>query len=423
MDYLKRTWADISLDNLNHNYQQLRAKIPSGCRLLGVVKADAYGHGAVPISRHLCELGAEFLAVSNLEEAMQLRRGGIRRPILILGYTPPAYARDLVAMGLRQEVHSLEYARALHEELKGSERRLKVHIKLDTGMSRLGFFAYDHPKTVEELKEVAQMPKLLIEGIFMHFPVADSIDGADANFTHTQFERFTQMLSALKGVGIEPEIRHCCNSGATILYPEYALDMVRPGIATYGVLPSEDLRGMIDLRPVMSLRSTIFQIRDFEPNITISDGRTYTTEDPARIAVVGIGYADGFPRSLSSGVSTTGQAAPRSTSICPSSTFMPSASTTTGQDALASTACTAANVPALLPRPQPMRQASQPESRARISGTALSASMPSCAGSGNTIGSSSFPATMGYTGSGTPTKISPAPDRAAPMAASAGAPV
>ena len=296
MDYLKRTWADISLDNLN----QLRAKIPSGCRLLGVVKADAYGHGAVPISRHLCELGAEFLAVSNLEEAMQLRRGGIRRPILILGYTPPAYARDLVAMGLRQEVHSLEYARALHEELKGSERRLKVHIKLDTGMSRLGFFAYDHPKTVEELKEVAQMPKLLIEGIFMHFPVADSIDGADANFTHTQFERFTQML---KGVGIEPEIRHCCNSGATILYPEYALDMVRPGIATYGVLPSEDLRGMIDLRPVMSLRSTIFQIRDFEPNITISYGRTYTTEDPARIAVVGIGYADGFPRSLSSNVS------------------------------------------------------------------------------------------------------------------------
>ena len=235
MDYLKRTWADISLDNLNHNYQQLRAKIPSGCRLLGVVKADAYGHGAVPISRHLCELGAEFLAVSNLEEAMQLRRGGIRRPILILGYTPPAYARDLVAMGLRQEVHSLEYARALHEELKGSERRLKVHIKLDTGMSRLGFFAHDHPKT--------------------------------------------------------------------ILYPEYALDMVRPGIATYGVLPSEDLRGMIDLRPVMSLRSTIFQIRDFEPNITISYGRTYTTEDPARIAVVGIGYADGFPRSLSSNVS------------------------------------------------------------------------------------------------------------------------
>ena len=295
MDYLKRTWADISLDNLNHNYQQLRAKIPSGCRLLGVVKADAYGHGAVPISRHLCELGAEFLAVSNLEEAMQLRRGGIRRPILILGYTPPAYARDLVAMGLRQEVHSLEYARALHEELKGSERRLKVHIKLDTGMSRLGFFAYDHPKTVEELKEVAQMPKLLIEGIFMHFPVADSIDGADANFTHTQFERFTQMLSALKGVGIEPEIRHCCNSGATILYPEYALDMVRPGIALYGVGDDAERLG---LRPVMRLKSCVSTIKVLDPDTTVSYGRTFRTEGKTRMGVLPIGYADGLSRLL-----------------------------------------------------------------------------------------------------------------------------
>ena len=298
MDYLKRTWADISLDNLNHNYQQLRAKIPSGCRLLGVVKADAYGHGAVPISRHLCELGAEFLAVSNLEEAMQLRRGGIRRPILILGYTPPAYARDLVAMGLRQEVHSLEYARALHEELKGSERRLKVHIKLDTGMSRLGFFAYDHPKTVEELKEVAQMPKLLIEGIFMHFPVADSIDGADANFTHTQFERFTQMLSALKGVGIEPEIRHCCNSGATILYPEFALDMVRPGIITYGNAPSDELGGALSLRPMMSLHSMIAQVRTVPAGTDISYGRLYRTKEETRVAVLPIGYADGLSRLL-----------------------------------------------------------------------------------------------------------------------------
>ena len=296
MDYLKRTWADISLDNLNHNYQQLRAKIPSGCRLLGVVKADAYGHGAVPISRHLCELGAEFLAVSNLEEAMQLRRGGIRRPILILGYTPPAYARDLVAMGLRQEVHSLEYARALHEELKGSERRLKVHIKLDTGMSRLGFFAYDHPKTVEELKEVAQMPKLLIEGIFMHFPVADSIDGADANFTHTQFERFTQMLSALKGVGIEPEIRHCCNSGATILYPEYALDMVRPGIALYGVGDDAERLG---LRPVMTLKTTVSTIKVYEPGTSVSYGRRFVTDRTTRMGVVPYGYADGFFRVLS----------------------------------------------------------------------------------------------------------------------------
>lgn len=303
MDYLKRTWADISLDNLNHNYQQLRSRIPSECRFLGVVKADAYGHGAVPVSRYLTDLGAEYLAVSNIEEAAQLRHGGIRGPILILGYTPPKYAEELAKMGLRQEVHSLEYARQLNERLAGLHRRLRVHIKLDTGMSRLGFFAYNHEKTVDELKEVAAMEQLLIEGVFTHFPVADSIDGADANFTHTQFERFMAMLNTLKAVGIEPQIRHCCNSGASILYPEYALDMIRPGIATYGVLPSSDLRGMINLKPVMQLRSTIFQIRDFDPLITVSYGRTYTTEDPTKIAVVGIGYADGLCRSFSGGIS------------------------------------------------------------------------------------------------------------------------
>lgn len=303
MDYLKRTWAEISLDNLNHNYHALREKLPSECRFLGVVKADAYGHGAVPVSRHLKELGAEFLAVSNFEEATQLRCNGIRGPILILGYTPVKYAEDLAKMGIRQEVHSLEYARALNERLKGLHRRLRVHIKLDTGMSRLGFFAYDHEQTVEELKEVAAMDNLLIEGVFTHFPVADSIDGADENFTRTQFERFTSMLTTLQGVGIKPEIRHCCNSGASILYPEYAMDMIRPGIATYGVLPSGDLRGRINLKPVMSLRSTIFQIRDFEPNITVSYGRTYTTRDPERIAVVGIGYADGLSRSFSNNIS------------------------------------------------------------------------------------------------------------------------
>ena len=302
MEYLKRTWADISLDNLKHNYEALRSRIPSDCRFLGVVKADAYGHGAVPISRYLTELGAEYLAVSNIEEAAQLRRGGIRGPILILGYTPPFYAEELAKMGLRQEVHSLEYAAALNERLKGTTRRIRVHLKLDTGMSRLGFFAYKCEKTVEEIQAIAQMEHLLIEGVFTHFPVADTIDGADENFTRTQFERFMTMLDQLRAVGIEPPIRHCCNSGASVLYPEFALDMIRPGIATYGVT-SDDLRDRIDLKPVMQLRSTIFQIRDFDPLITVSYGRTYTTEDPTKIAVVGIGYADGLQRSLSGNIS------------------------------------------------------------------------------------------------------------------------
>lgn len=303
MDCLKRTWAEISLDNLNHNYHALREKLPGGTRFLGVVKADAYGHGAVPVSRYLVELGAEYLAVSNIEEAIQLRRGGIRGPILILGYTPPEFADSLVSYGLRQEVHSLDYARQLQARLSGSKRRLRVHIKLDTGMSRLGFFAYDHPKTVDEIRAVAAMNELQIEGIFMHFPVADSLEASDEAFCRTQYARFMAMLDALKAVGVEPELRHCCNSGASILYPQYAMDMVRPGIATYGILPSEELRGRIDLRPVMQLRSTIFQIRDYAPDITVSYGRTYRTEAPTRVAVVGIGYADGLPRSFSNRIS------------------------------------------------------------------------------------------------------------------------
>ena len=303
MDYLKRTWADISLDNLNYNYTQLRTKLPKTCRFLGMVKADAYGHGAVPVSRHLNELGAEYLAVSNIEEALQLRRGGIRGPVLILGYTPPFYALDLAGMNLRQEVHSLEYAKRLNDRLSGTGRRLRIHLKLDTGMSRLGFFAYDDEKTLDELKQVAQLEHLLIEGVFMHFPVADSTAPEDVAFTRLQFERFMQMLSAMKGCGIAPEIRHCCNSGASILYPEYALDMVRPGIATYGVLPSPDVAGKISLRPVMSLRTTIFQIRNYEPGISVSYGRTYTTTGHQRIAVIGIGYADGLSRSFSGSIS------------------------------------------------------------------------------------------------------------------------
>ena len=257
----------------------------------------------MPVSRHLNELGAEYLAVSNIEEAVQLRRGGIREPVLILGYTPPFYAVDLAGMNLRQEVHSLEYARRLNERLTGTNRRIRIHLKLDTGMSRLGFFAYDDEKTLDEIKEVAQMPHLLIEGAFMHFPVADSTAPEDVAFTRLQFDRFMQMLSALKGCGIEPAIRHCCNSGASILYPEYALDMVRPGIATYGVLPSPDVAGKIDLKPVMSLRTTVFQLRDYEPGISISYGRAYTTTHRQRIAVVGIGYADGLSRSFSGKIS------------------------------------------------------------------------------------------------------------------------
>ena len=303
MKTLKRTWAEVSLDNLEHNYRAIKKHIPEGCRFLGVMKADAYGHGAVPLSHALCELGAEYLAVSNLEEAIQLRRGGVRAPMLILGYTPASFADTMVFMDITQEVHSLEYAKELDTALAGTNYILNVHLKLDTGMTRIGFFAYDHERTLPELLEVCGLPHLHVEGVFTHFCVADSKAPEDEAFTRMQYARFTAMLDALAAHCIRPELRHCASSGATILYPELALDMVRPGIATYGHAPSEDAEGILDLRPLMTVRTTVAQLREIPAGTSISYGRTYTAERDMRVAVLPIGYADGLLRGLSGKVS------------------------------------------------------------------------------------------------------------------------
>ena len=299
MKTLRRTWAEVSLDDLEHNYRAIRAHIPSGCRFLGVMKADAYGHGAVPLSHALCELGADYLAVSNLEEAVQLRRGGVDAPLLILGYTPAEFADTMVFMDITQEVHSLEYAKELDAALAGTNYILNVHLKLDTGMTRIGFFAYDHERTLPELLEVCRLSHLHVEGVFTHFCVADSRSESDAAFTRTQYARFMQMLDALAANGVKPELRHCGSSGATILYPELALDMVRPGIATYGHAPSKDAEGVLDLRPLMTVRTKVAQLREVPAGTAISYGRTFAPEHDIRMAVLPIGYADGLSRALS----------------------------------------------------------------------------------------------------------------------------
>lgn len=294
---LKRTWAEIDLDALRHNYETLTRNLPEGCRFLGVVKADAYGHGAVPVARELQALGAGYLAVSNYEEALQLRRADVSLPILILGYTPVEFAVDEAALHITQEVHSLEYGKALSQALEGSGQTLTVHMKIDTGMSRLGFFAYDRPETVPELVELCGLKNLNVEGAFMHFAVADT--ASELEYTRMQHQRFMNVLDALKEQGIEPKIVHCANSAATIAFPEYAHDMVRPGIATYGLAPSDEMQGMADLQPLMSLKTTVAAIRPFEAGITVSYGRTYKTPVPRTIAVCPIGYADGLQRRLS----------------------------------------------------------------------------------------------------------------------------
>lgn len=300
MDFLKRAWADISLDALSHNYTILRQHVSSDCRFLGVVKADAYGHGAVPVSRHLEEMGADFLAVSNLEEAVQIRRAQVDLPILILGYTPAEYAVELAAMEIRQEVHSLEYARQLEQRLSGGFLHLKVHLKLDTGMARLGFS--DDGFLIDQLLEIMRMGHLEVEGAFTHFPAADSTAPDDERFTRSQYARFSAIMNELESLGCRPEICHCCNSGAAIQYPEFAMDMIRPGVATYGLAPSPELAGVLDLQPMLSLRTTISQIRSFPAGVPVSYGRTYITPAPRTLAVLSIGYADGLNRALSNRV-------------------------------------------------------------------------------------------------------------------------
>ena len=299
MKLLKRTWADINLDALAHNYNAIKNHIPAETRFMGVMKADAYGHGAVPVSHALVQLGAQYLAVSNLEEAVQIRRGGVRAPILILGYTPPMYAENMIYLDMTQEVHSLEYAKELNDMLNGTNFILNVHLKLDTGMTRIGFTAYDDETALRDMVEAAKLPHLHVEGAFTHFCAADSKEPSDEAFTRLQYSRFCAALEYLDVHGIRPELRHCCNSGATLLYPEYAMDLVRPGIVTYGVSPSADTSGILDLQPVMQLSTTVSQIRDIPAGVDVSYGRTYTTPSARRLAVLSIGYADGLSRRLS----------------------------------------------------------------------------------------------------------------------------
>lgn len=295
---LRRTWAEIDLDALEHNYRQARRLTGHGVKYLGVVKADAYGHGAVQIARKLESLGADYLAVSSLDEARELRRGGICMPILILGHTPPEMVPQLIAHKITQTVSAEAKAEEYNAAAKACGGTLKVHIKVDTGMSRLGFLVrgghFDHG--VEAIARSCALPHLQPEGIFTHFSTADADGEEDEAYTREQFGVFTAVLDALAQKGRTFAIRHCANSGALARYPEMYLDMVRPGIALYGVGDDAERLG---LKPVMKLRSCVSTIKIFDPETDVSYGRTFHTERKTRMGVLPIGYADGLFRGLS----------------------------------------------------------------------------------------------------------------------------
>lgn len=316
-DMQKRSWAEISLPNIMHNYRAIRASLPEGCRFIGVVKADAYGHGALPVSRLLQSAGADYLAVSCLDEALELRRGGITMPILILGHTPNEYTATLIEQNLTQTVTCLAKALEYSAAAAALGKTLTIHVKLDTGMSRLGFLCGGDmfAEGVQNIIHSCRLPGLLPEGIYTHFSVSDETDADSEKYTRAQFKLFMDVIDAVKEKGgVEFPLRHCANSGATVNYPEMALDMVRPGLLLYGYGDG----GRLGLKPCMRLVTTVSTIKFFEPGTFVSYGRRYVTDKRSRMGVLSIGYADGLPRLISNKCSfaAAGGFAPQRGTIC-----------------------------------------------------------------------------------------------------------
>ena len=320
-EYFRRTWIDVNLDALKHNYEIIKNTVTPGCRIIAVVKADAYGHGVENVVKEFSDCGCDFFAVSNLEEALQVRSANADSSVLILGYTPPEYAETLAVNNITQSVFNLDYAQKLSESAVKQGVQINIHIKVDTGMNRLGFVFHNSDTdsgSVSEAAEACRLEGLYPEGIFTHFSSADE-DGEGAVFTRIQYDLFRTFIDSLEFEGIRFEIRHCCNSAATVLYPEMHLDAVRPGIILYGLNPSDYLSGKLGIIPAMKLKTVISMVKEINDDSPVSYGRKYSTGDKKiKIATIPIGYADGFPRALSGSavVKIGGKTAPVIGAIC-----------------------------------------------------------------------------------------------------------
>ncbi len=292
----RRTWAEINLDNAEYNFNQIKNALKPKVKLCCVIKANGYGHGAVELGQLYQDLGADMFAVSNIEEALQLRAANISIPILILGFTPPECAKLLAQNNITQCIFSYEYADKLNTEAKFAGVTINVHIKIDTGMRRIGFICRETEESIDEIVKSCELSNLESEGIFTHFAVADeSINGKE--FTEYQFDNFTYVIDKLEKRGVRFKIKHCVNSAGIFDYNNFDMDMARAGIVLYGLQPSSKVAHLSDLRPVMSLYSVISHIKKLKANETVSYGKTYRTEKNITVATVPIGYADGFYRS------------------------------------------------------------------------------------------------------------------------------
>lgn len=318
----RRAWAEINLSNLAHNLDVIHKHLPTGGNIMGIVKADAYGHGGVPIARALLDGGVKTLGVAICEEGMALRENGISTPILVMGYTPEPLLHEVVWMGLTQTVFSLEGANKLADEAKKLNKRATVHIKIDTGMSRLGFLPT--MDSVQHICSIAANPHIFVEGIYTHLATSDELE---TGFMTEQLQRYAWVLGALKERGVTIPIKHIANSGAVSHligspgFDDFIMDHVRVGIMLYGYPPSSEMTetcAPLALRPVMRLMSRVSMIKELDANVGISYGHLYKTTRKSKIAVLPIGYADGYPRRLSQGgkVLVNGHFAPIAGAIC-----------------------------------------------------------------------------------------------------------
>ena len=323
-------WAEIDLSALAHNCREVKNSLRPQTRFMAVVKADGYGHGAVEAARTALDNGADRLAVARLQEAVALRQAGLTPPILIFGHTSSDNVQVLAEHKLTQTVYDFEYAQALSSAAGSLGLTLEAHLKIDTGMGRLGLVAVPaseskeafRPQVVDEVRSVLSLDNLCFEGVYTHFAQADSSDK-----THAlgQLDCFLELLQALREEGMEFPVRHAANSAAVIDLPQSHLDMVRPGLMLYGLYPSPEVAmGRVGLKPVLSLKSRIAQLKNVASGFKISYGSTFATQGDTAIATIPVGYADGFSRVLSSRgeMLVRGRRAPIAGRVCMDQTML-----------------------------------------------------------------------------------------------------
>lgn len=308
-----RILAEIDLDAIGNNIREIRKRIKQETKLMAVVKADAYGHGAEEVSKVCLYNGADQLAVATCDEGVQIRQWSIQVPVLILGNTVEGQLETVINYSLTQTVFRYETAKLMSDIACKLGKTALVHIKIDTGMSRIGFMPTDD--SIDEIIKIFTLPNLKVTGIFTHFATADE---KDKTFTRVQYKKFRYVTDRLNEMGYTDFIRHCANSGAILDMPEIQLDMVRAGIIIYGLYPSSQVTHPVNLKPAMSLKSQISYVKGLEKNVSVGYGRTYFTTHKTKVATIPVGYADGYSRAFSnkSRVIVKGTYAPVIGNVC-----------------------------------------------------------------------------------------------------------